>query len=361
MKIRKVTITHIAEAARVSPSTVSRALNDDPRISDATKEKIRSISTEMGYTPAIISNGTDAKSRRIIGLLTNDLSAFYASLYNAIQQAAEEMGYWILQACTDDDDERARHLVVSMINLGVEGIIFGSCKLSDPLVDGLINRGHHVVLVNRRMKTDRCDSIRIDSSYGAYLLINHLINIGFRRIAIITASLRYSVCADRYSAYLRAMEEKKLPVDKSLVRHGQFFTRDTGYHQTRKLMLADSPPEAIFCCDEKLALGCMMALKELNLGVPEDVAVVSFDDADTELMSYLQLTTVSYSVRKMGRLTAKAMIERIEGISKPPSIVVLEPKLVIRQSCGLYLRSGERQSQPVGSELMLSESAAGSH
>lgn len=347
MKIRKVTISHIAEAARVAPSTVSRALNDDPRISDATKEKIRCISKEMGYTPAILPNGTDSNGRRIIGLLTNDLSAFYSNLYNAIQQAAEEMGYWILQACTDDDDERARYLVESMINSRVKGIIFGSCKLIDPLVEGLIDNGHPVVLVNRRMKIDRCDSIRIDSSYGGYLLINHLINIGYRRIAIITASLRYSVCADRYSAYLRAMEEKEVPVDRRLVRHGQFFSRETGYQQTRKLMLSESPPEAIFCCDEKLALGCMMALKEMNLRVPEDVAVVSFDDADTELMSYLRLTTISYSVREMGRLAAKAMIERIEESRKSPSIMVLEPKLIIRQSCGLYLRSNEFQSGPV--------------
>jgi DNA-binding LacI/PurR family transcriptional regulator len=339
MKIKKITLIRIAEAARVAPSTVSRALHDDPRISDATKEKIRFISKEMGYTPPVLPNGEDAKGRRIIGLLTNDLSAFYSNLYNAIQQAAEEMGYWILQACTDDDDERARHLAESMIDSGVAGIIFGSCKLVDPLVEGLIDNGPPVVLVNRRMKVDRCDSIRIDSSYGAYLLINHLINIGYRRIAIITASLRYSVCADRHSAFLRAMEEKELPVDRRLIRQGQYFSRETGYRQTRKLMLSESPPEAIFCCDEKLALGCMMALKEMNLRVPEDVAVASFDDADTELMSYLRLTTVSYSVREMGRLAAKAMIERIEGILSDPSIVVLEPKLVIRQSCGLYLRT----------------------
>ena len=343
MKNRKVTISRIAEAVQVAPSTVSRALNDDPRISAATREKIRFVSQEMGYTPAISLKGAESKNRRIIGLLTNDLSAFYSSLYTSIQQAAEENGYWILQACTEDDAERSRFLTESMLDLGVAGIIFGSCKMVDPLVEELIDSGGPVVLVNRRMEIDKCDSIRIDSSYGAYLLVHHLINIGYRRIAIITASLDYSVCADRYGAFLRAMAEKDLSVDRRLVRHGRLFTREAGYQQTRKLMVSESPPEAIFCCDEKLALGCMIALQELHLRVPQDIAVVSFDDADTELMSYLQLTTASFSVREMGRLAVKAMIERIEGSRKPPRIAVLQPKLAIRQSCGLYLRAREFQ------------------
>ena len=339
MKLRKVTLSDVAKAAQVAPSTVSRALKNDPRISDATKGKIRRISKEMGYTPTILPNGVGAEGSRFFGLLTNDLSAFYSSLYNSIQQAAEELEYWVIQACTEDDDERTLSMINSMINSGVKGIIFGSCKLNDPLIEGLIDDGFPVVLVNRRMKIDKCDSIRVDSNYGAYLLINHLINIGYRRIAIITASLKFSVCADRYQAYLRAMEDKELPIDKEMARHGLFFSRKTGYQQARKLMLSESPPNAIFCCDEKLALGCMLALKEMGFQVPEDVAVVGFDDADTELMTYLRLTTISYDVREMGRLAAKAMIKRIETSEKPLIKAVLEPKLVIRHSCGFHLRS----------------------
>jgi LacI family transcriptional regulator, galactose operon repressor len=339
MKLRKVTLSDIAREAKVSPSTVSRALNDDPRISTDTKDKISDLSKKMGYRPVIISQETKGERTRFIGMLTNDLSAFYSNLYFATQQAAEEMGFWVVQTCTEDDSERSLSLVDSLVKSGMVGIIFASCFLDDPIVESLIDDGYPVGLVNRKMKRHRCDTVSVDNHYGAYLMINHLINIGYKRIAIITASLKYSVCAERYNAYLKAMADGGLPIDKSMIKHDHFFTRETGIRQTRKLMLSESPPEAIFCCDEKISLGCMLALKEMNIQVPEDVAVVGFDDADTELMTYLQLTTISYDVREMGRLAAKALIERINGSDERPEKRVLKPTLIIRNSCGLHMHS----------------------
>jgi len=339
MKLRKVTLNEIAIEAKVSPSTVSRALNDDPRISAATKDTIRILSKKMGYTPKIILQEGSPDSRRFIGLLTNDLSAFYSSLYSAIQQAAEDLGFWVVQACTEDDRERTLALVDSLLNSRMTGFIFASCFLDDPVVESIVDDGYPTVLVNRKMKRHRCDTISVDNHYGAYLMVNHLINIGYKRIAIISASLNYSVCADRYQAYLKSMEDAKLPIDKSMIKHGSFFTRETGYQQTRRLMQSESPPEAIFCCDEKISLGCMLALKEMHLQVPKDVAVVGFDDADTELMNYLQLTTISYDVREMGRLAAMALIERIKGSEKSPVKTVLKPTLIIRNSCGLHMHA----------------------
>ena len=341
MKLRKVTLTDIAREANVSASTVSRALNDDPRISSTTKGKIQDLSKKMGYTPVIVSQSGTIEKPRFIGVLTNDLSSFYSHLYHATQEAAEEMGFWVVQACTEDDSERTLSLVNSFIKSGMSGVIFASCFFDDPVVEGLIEDGYPVGLVNRRMKRHRCDTVGVDNHYGAYLMVNHLINIGYKRIAIITASQKYSVCLDRYNAYLKALADSGLPVDKHLIRHGHFFTRETGYRQTRKLMLSESPPEAIFCCDEKLSLGCMLALKELNLRIPEDVAIVGFDDADTELMTYLQLTTISYDVRKMGRLAAKSLIERIHGNTAKPNKTVLKPTLIIRNTCGLDRSSNQ--------------------
>jgi len=339
MKLRKVTMKDIARATGVSPSTVSRALNNDPRISEETRERIQRLAREMGYTPSIRPQGLSVGRTNLIGLLTYCLDAFYSSLYNSIRQTAEEMGYWIIQACTDDDDEQTLSLVNSMIASGVEGIIFGSCKLNDPIVEGLVQDGFPVVLANRRMKKHLCDIITVDNDYGAYLIVNHLINVGHRRIGIITASLKTSTSADRYRGYLKALADKGLPIDKAIIRHGDLFARENGYRQGRKLMLSDAPPEAIFCCDEELAMGCMLALKELGLRVPEDVAVVSFDDADTVLINYLQLTTANFDAREMGRLAAQVMVERIKKRDQPLTKVVMEPKLIIRESCGIHLRS----------------------
>lgn len=336
----RVTIKDIARETGLTPSSVSRALNDHPRISPETKAKVLHVAQKLGYFPNLFARGLVTKKTYLLGLLAYDFrNPFYAEMTRFLQDAAQELGYWIIQASTDDDQEKADALIESLIRMGVEGIIFASCKLQDKAVEALIQKGFPVVQVNRKLKKDLGDYVVLDNAYGAYLIVNHLINQGYRRIALISGPRSVSTSADRIQGYLKALKDRGLTVDRSLIRYGAF-SQDTGMKYTRRFMALTPPPEAVFCGDDAIALGAMKALGTLGLKVPEDVAVVGFDDAEISSHPLIKLTTISQNLRKMGRLAAKTLIDRIEGRQKKPQRILLEPQLIIRRSCGYKLHNG---------------------
>lgn len=339
MSHKRITIKDLAQASGLSPSTVSRALNDHPRISQKTKKKVLKLARSMGYTPNLLARGLVTRTSFLLGLLVYDFrNPFYAELTRAIQDTAEEHGYWIIQSSTDDDPDKARLIVDSMMRVGVEGLIFASCQLEDPLVEGLLERGFPVVLANRRLHEDRGNFVVMDNVYGAYLVVSHLIRLGYRRIAMIQGPRGVSTGADRYQGYLEAMREKGLEVDQELVKEGLFFSQEAGYNLTRRLMMLSPPPQAIFCGDDYMALGAMKALGEMELHVPADVALVGFDDAEISSHPQIQLTTVSQDAQGMGRQATRILLQGLEGKLAEPQHVLLEPHLIIRESCGYKLR-----------------------
>ena len=280
MTQRRVTIKDIARETRLTPSSVSRALNDHPRISSETKARVLKIARKLGYSPNLFARGLVKKKTYLIGLLAYDFrNPFYAELTRSLQDTAQEQGYWVIQASTDDDREKADALIDSMIRTGVEGLIFASCKLRDKAVETLIQEGFPVVQVNRKLKKDLGDYVVLDNAYGAYLIVNHLINQDHRRIALISGPRSVSTSADRTQGYLKALKDRGLKIDPTLIKYGAF-SQETGFKYTRKLMSLLNPPRAIFCGDDAIALGAMKALGTLDLRVPEEVSVVGFDDAE---------------------------------------------------------------------------------
>jgi DNA-binding LacI/PurR family transcriptional regulator len=340
MNQRRVTIKDIAREVHLTPSSVSRALNDHPRISPETKAKVLHIARKLNYSPNLFARGLVKNKTNLIGLLAYDFrNPFYAELTRSLQDTAQELGYWVIQASTDDDREKADALIDSMVRTGVEGIIFASCKLQDKAVESLIKDDFPVVLVNRKLNQDLGDYVVLDNAYGAYLIVNHLINQDHRRIALISGPRSVSTSADRTLGYLKALKDRGLKIDQSIIKYGAF-SQETGFKYTKRLMSLLNPPRAIFCGDDAIALGAMKALGTLGLRVPEEVSVVGFDDAEISSHPLIKLTTVSQNLKKMGRLAAKTLIDRIEGRQKKPQRILLEPQLIIRRSCGYKLTNG---------------------
>jgi len=339
MNYQRITIKDIAKAADLTPSSVSRALNNHPRISRRTKEKVLVLAQKMGYSPNLFARGLVKKKTYLIGLQVYDFrNPFYAELTRSIQDTAQEFGYWVIQASTDDDQDKADALIDSMIKMGVEGIIFASCKLQDKTVEKLIDNNFPVVLVNRKLKKNIGDYVVLNNTYGAYLMVNHLVNHDYRRIAMISGPRSVSTSADRHRGYTQALKDRGLKIDEEIIKYGSF-SQETGFRFAKQLMSLVNPPRAIFCGDDAIALGAMRALGELEKRVPDDVAVVGFDDAEISSHPLIQLTTVSQNLQEMGRLAAKTMVERIEGKQKNPQKILIEPHLIIRRSCGYKLNS----------------------
>jgi len=334
----KPTIKDIARASGLSYSTVSRALNNHPKIKDSTQKRVLEVAEKMGYRPNLFARSLAKRKTFLIGLIFYDFrNTFYSELTRAIQDAAEKRGYWVVQACHDDDLAKSQALARSMLEIGVEGIIMASALMHDQVIESLLDEGSPpIVLANRRLETAKGDLVGLDNAYGAILLTNHLIHLGYSRIAMVKGLPTASTSVDRYSGYQEAMRNKGLDIDPEWDFSGPF-TEKTGYEAVNKLMNLKNRPEAIFCCDDDIAMGCLRGLAELGLRVPEDIAVVGFDDAHISSHPCIQLTTISQDVEQMGRLSAELLVRRIENKDAEPQRVVLEPHLMIRRSCGYQL------------------------
>jgi LacI family transcriptional regulator len=341
-KTIRPTIKDIAKEANISPSAVSRALNDHPRISQETKERVIKIADSLGYTPNIMARSLVKRKSNLLGLVVYDFrNTFYADLARVVQKTAREFGYRVIQASTDDDLENARSLISTMIEIGVDGLILSATAQKDILVKKLLNDGFPIVFANRRPEDKRGDFVILDNVCGSFLLINHLIQMGNRRIAMIKGPMFASTSIERYQGYLEALRKKKLIVDDKIIKQGPF-TQDTGYEATMQLIGHIPRPDAIFCCDDEIALGAMRALSEAGLKVPEDIALAGFDDAPISSHPLIQLTTVRQDVQRMGELCTRYLSNRIEGKVDSPQQTVLEPHLIIRRTCGSKHRLQKR-------------------
>lgn len=339
MRKPRVTIKNIAEVVGLSYATVSRALNNHPRVHPNTRATIIKTAEEMGYRPNFHAKTLVKRKSNLIGLLVFDFrNSFYTELTRVIQDVAEDMGYWVIQANTDDNPEKTESLVNFMQNIGVDGIIFASPRLDDDLIERLIEDGFPVVMANRHLSKTVGDYVILDNRYGAYLAVMHLIHLGRRRIAMIKGSEYTSTSEERYQGYLDALQESNLPVDNELIKPGAF-TQDSGHKWTRRLMRHQNPPDAILCGDDEIALGAIRALEEIGFTVPGHVAVVGFDDSNISSHPRIQLTTVSQDVQKMGMLVTDMMARRIENPAAEYEQIILQPNLIIRQSCGSHARN----------------------
>jgi LacI family transcriptional regulator len=201
------------------------------------------------------------------------------------------------------------------------------------LVENLIDQDFPTVQANRRLRADKGDSIILDHAYGVYMAVNHLIRLGYRRIGMIRGSRQASTAENEFRGYQEALKDRNVEFDTDIIGEGDF-SEETGYRWTKHLMSLDHPPDAIYCGDDYVAWGSMKALAELNLRVPEDVALIGFDDVELASHPLIQLTTVRGNIEEMGRLVVKHLLERIENSTKPYRQIVLEPHLIIRRSCG---------------------------
>jgi len=270
----------------------------------------------------------------LLGLVVYDFrNTFYSDLTRIIQKTARDFGYRLIQASTDDDLKNANSLVSAMVEIGVDGLILSATVHKDRLVEKLLDDGFPIVFANRRPEKSQSDYVVLDNVHGAYLLVNHLIRMGNRRIAMIKGPEFASTSTERYQGYLKAMWENNLSIDHQIIKQGPF-TQNTGYEATMQIVKHSRRPDGVFCCDDEIALGAMRALDEAGIKVPEDVALAGFDDAPISSHPLIQLTTVSQDVQRMGELCTRYIVNRIEGRIDSPQQTVLEPHLIMRQSCG---------------------------
>lgn len=350
-KGKRVTIKDIARKAKVSPATVSIILSDKEtsRVRVETRQRILKIASALNYKPNLAARSLVGKQSFNMGLvITTLMNPFYAEIAQDIIYRARDKGYGLIASSVGSGDlETERNAVQNLIDRGVDGLIICSALRKDPVVDELRDMGIPFVLVNRLVEQDPgdqpMDSIVLDNHRGAFLEMEHLIKMGHKRIAFISGPQKTSTGYDRQIGAIAALEASGLKAGPVLILYGDF-TREAGYKLTMKLLQLKGDPTAIFAANDHMAMGVLSALGEERIKVPEDIAVVGFDDINMASLPGIELTTVSQKKTIMGRLAVDHLVEKITGESTHlVKRILLDPILVIRRTCGFH--KWERQGQ----------------
>lgn len=332
-----VTIKDVAKQANVAISTASRVINDSGYVSEETRAKVLEAVDSLGYVPNSIARSLRQKETRSIGLIVADIgNPFFAELAQAVERSARELGYSVLLANTDGKAEQEEDGIRLFLAKQVDGIIWHS-PINNDLVDELTkSRATSVIVIGGEHELVGNYTIHIDDELGAFEAVTHLVRLGHERIGYI-AEPDYPISPqERMKGYLRALKEANIPYDSHLVVRGTF-KEGSGLKAIKVLLNSNNPPTAVFCANDLMAIEAIQHLRAVGLQVPEDVAVVGFDNTKVAGIYGIDLTTVAQPTYDMGREGVNVLISSLkENLS--PRQILLRPSLVIRKSCGYYLQ-----------------------
>jgi len=334
-----VTIKDVARAAGVSPSTVSRVISDHPRISQATKERVRRVMKELGYHPNAIARSLVTQSSRTIGLVlsraaeTALANPFFPEVIRGIGAVANQARYALLLSTSLTPQEELDECVEMLESHRVDGVILLASRVKDRLVARLVQEGHPFVVVGRVPQGEGVWWVNTDNTQAAREAVEHLLALGHRRIGCLAGDPDYLVTQDRVAGYRQALEEAGIPFDPHLVRYTDF-SRDQGWAAARELLQQTPQPTAFFATDDLLAWGAVQAAGDLGLAVPGQVSVVGFNDDPLSAYVAPPLTTVRVPIFELGRVAAQLLLERLQNPDAPARQVLVPTELVVRRSTG---------------------------
>lgn len=333
-----LTIEHIAALAGVSRSTVSRVVNDHPRVSPAVRARVRRVIEERGYAPHAGARSLAGCRTRVICLLNVRRAAsifsdpFIPPLIQGVSEGCNEGEYFLLVSILQSDQAAAfyRRLVRGR---HCDGVIMLAGDAEAALLELLVADGTPYVLIGHHPRFPTLNSVNVANCEGARLAVAHLLRLGHRRIATITGRLDGSPGAERFEGYAAALQAAGGSVDPTFVVEGDL-TCQSGYLAMRRLLSASGRPTAVFAADDAMAAGALRAIREAGLRVPDNVALVGFDDAPIATLTDPQLTSIRQPVYELGARAARLLISQLAGKELAPVQQCLPVELIVRQSCG---------------------------
>ncbi len=332
----KVNIKTIAQKAGVSTATVSRVLSEFPGVREATRKKVLKTISALNYEINAVARSLRQKKTNIVGVIVgNVLSNFYSIIAKSVEDTANKYGYNVILCNGDDDPEKELKYLKVLKSNRVDGIILTPTGKNAKYVNWLIESGTKVVLLDRLIDKVDCDAVLVDNENGACNAVKHLVDQGYRKIAIINGYTDRTTGRGRLNGYLKALREAGIPKDDSLIKIGNFKKR-SGINLARELLESTNRPEAIFVTNLEQTLGTLITIKEMGLKIPDDIGVVGFDDPEWAQILDPPMTTVSQPVYSLGSTAAEMLISKIEveesTIRNKPLIMTLNTNLIIRNS-----------------------------
>jgi LacI family transcriptional regulator len=341
MKAANVTISDVARLAGVSSMTVSRVINESAGVKPDKRRRVEEAIAELGYVPSRLARGLTRQRTGTLAVIVPDVAnPFFTLIVRGAEDIARRAGYRVILCDTHADIVAEQEVIEEMIAHRVEGILMA--PVSDRSRDHLrrlTKFGVPFVLVDRTVPGIDSDAVLGDSEAGARQLVDHLISHGHRRIGMIVESNDVSTARDRRRGYEAALAAAGIPVDPSLVANAAVDPTG-GLDGMQQLLALDDRPTAVFTVNNLVALGAIEAVRAAGLEVPDDVALVCFDDIEYASRLYPFLTVMEQPAETFGTLSTQLLIERIEGRAPERTrMVVLSAEFIIRKSCGGAIRA----------------------
>ncbi len=332
----RINIRNVAQKAGYSTATVSRVLRNYPGVREKTREKVLKTVSELNYEVNAVARNLRQKKTYSIGIIVgNVLSQFYSVIAKSVEDTANKYGYNTILCNGDENPEKELNYLKVLKSNKVDGIILTPTGKNSEYIHHLINSGTKIVLLDRLIKGINCDAVLVDNAVGAYKAVRYLIEQGYSKIGIINGYLDRTTGAERLRGYLQALQESGIAKNNNLIKNGDF-KKESGKRLTQELLEQTDKPEVIFVTNIDMSIGALIAIKENNLTIPDDIGIICFDDSEWAPIMRPPITVVRQPVYQLGVVATELLIKKIENrekeIDHKNTIVTLKTELVVRNS-----------------------------
>lgn len=334
---QKTTIYDIAKKLDITAATVSRALNNNPKISEVTRKLVLETAAKMNYKQNRLAQSLRSGKSNNVGVIVPRIdSNFFASVIRGIEEELHPEGYHIIICQTHEDENRQVENITTLLNAQVDGILMSISNVSkenDHVIKNVVNKNVPLVFFDRKKNMDGVSSVTINDFEGGYLATKNLIEQGCKRIAHLTGDQSLEIFENRNNGFKKALSDHGLDLNMDYV----FKTKssvDAGRQAVDRLLSLDPPPDGIFSSSDFAALGAIQELKERGIKIPEEFCVFGFGNEPFTRFMELSISSVDQSPLEMGKMAAKVFLEQINNTDnvKIEKKVVLTPELHIRKS-----------------------------
>lgn len=332
---KRLTIAEVAREAGVSSQTVSRVINNRPDVAPETRQRVQQVINRLGYQPNAIARSLASRRTRTLGLITADFSDyFFTQVIAGAEIEARKQGYFFMLGSTERNPQDEPEYIRLLTEYRVQGILFArpSAEPDNRYLLDLLRDGAPVVTTAYHLPGADLTVVDVDNVDGARQATRYLLECGRRQIAMITGPTTWKSVSDRTRGYRLALEEAGVGFDPDLIAQGDWSYR-SGYRAMQELLARGVSFSALFAQNDQVAIAAIRALREAGRRVPEDVAVVGYDDIPVAEYCDPPLTTIRQPMREVGEVATKLLIQAIEEPGTAQGEVLLKAELIRRCSC----------------------------
>jgi DNA-binding LacI/PurR family transcriptional regulator len=337
MKKSRTSITDIAKQLHISPSTVSRSLNNHPAISTKTREAVIELARKLNYQPNLLALNLLRKRTNTIGVIVPEITSyFFSSIISGIQDLLNPLGVNMIIGQSNESYAEEKSIVNTFASIRVDGFLISPSSETKNFDHLQMLAGNNIPLVifDRDCEGMEVDKVFVDEYNGAFQAVEHLIKSGCRRIAHIAGSPTLSTSRHRLDAYKDALKLHNIPVLEEYIVESKGFAPEHGIDPTKKLLALPNPPDAIFTINDGVAIGAMYIIKNSGIVIPDQISIIGFDDDPHSSYFKPSLSTVWQPTYEMGMLSARILMKRVNSNNDLSKIRVekLFPELIVRGS-----------------------------